>query len=146
MVNLARLKVFPKDGVEIPQYATEGSAGFDLAAAEDHVLAPGEKKVICTGLKFDIPEGLEMQIRPRSGLSLKKTLRICNAPGTIDSDYTGFVGIIMENYGKEEIKINKGDRIAQGVLSVYFRAIFDVVDSVDKKTERGTGGYGSTGN
>lgn len=128
----------------IPQYKTSGSAGFDLYAIEDVEIQPGETKQIRTGLIFEIPEGYEIQIRPRSGMSLKTPLRISNAPGTIDSDYRGEVMIIAENTSIMPFSVEKGTRIAQGVLQKVPQAEFIEVERVSE-TERGEGGFGSTG-
>jgi dUTP pyrophosphatase len=128
----------------IPKYATPGSAGFDMVAVEDVTLEPGEAKLVRTGLAFEIPEGYEMQVRPRSGISLKTPLRIANSPGTVDADFRGEVRIIAWNTGDDEISINKGDRIAQGVIAPVVRAQFEVVDELSE-TERGAGAFGSTG-
>lgn len=129
----------------IPKYATPGSAGFDLVAVEDVIIGTRETKLVRTGLAFEIPEGYEMQIRPRSGLSLKTPLRIANSPGTIDADFRGEVGVIAWNSDRDEtIRIQKGDRIAQGVIAPVVRAQFEVVDELSD-TERGSGGFGSTG-
>lgn len=128
----------------IPQYKTSGSAGFDLYAIEDVEIQPGETKQIRTGLIFEIPEGYEIQIRPRSGMSLKTPLRISNAPGTIDSDYRGEVMIIAENTSIVPFSVEKGTRIAQGVLQKVPQAEFIEVEKVSE-TERGEGGFGSTG-
>jgi len=128
----------------IPQYKTEGSAGFDFYAIEDVSIFPEETVLIRTGLKMAIPEGYEIQIRPRSGMSLKTKLRIANSPGTIDSDFRGEIQIIVENTGDELMHIEEGDRIAQGVLNKVPQAVFIEVDKLDY-TERGEGGFGSTG-
>lgn len=128
----------------IPQYKTSGSAGFDLYTIEDVEIQPGETKQIRTGLIFEIPEGYEIQIRPRSGMSLKTPLRISNAPGTIDSDYRGEVMIIAENTSIVPFSVEKGTRIAQGVLQKVPQAEFIEVEKVSE-TERGEGGFGSTG-
>lgn len=155
----------------IPKYATTGSAGFDLVATEDVIIEPGETKLVPTGLAFEIPVGYEMQIRPRSGISLKTKLRVANAPGTIDSDYRGEVCVIITNiaedscgnvmqylthidgldyrtehelYPNETYLIRKGDRIAQGVMQRVPIAKFIEVDEIDETT-RCAGGFGSTG-
>ena len=143
--------------VETPIYQTTGSAGCDVKAYlpdGDVSIYPGQTKLIPTGLKFSIPEGFEMQIRPRSGLSLKTKLRIANTPGTLDSDYRGELGIIMENIanptnasrmsGSSNIVIKNGERIAQLVFAPVVQAEFELKDSLDG-TERGSGGFGSTG-
>lgn len=138
-----KVKKIHPDAV-IPQYKTSGSAGFDLYAIEDVEIQPGETKQIRTGLIFEIPEGYEIQIRPRSGMSLKTPLRISNAPGTIDSDYRGEVMIIAENTSIVPFSVEKGTRIAQGVLQKVPQAEFIEVERVSE-TERGEGGFGSTG-
>lgn len=127
----------------VPKYATKGSAGFDFHSLNNYTIAPNETVLIKTGLAMGIPTGYEIQVRPRSGLSLKTKLRICNSPGTIDSDYFMEIGIIIENTGNEYININEGDRIAQGVLCPVFQANFKVVNKL-KETSR-LGGFGSTG-
>lgn len=128
----------------IPEYKTDGSAGFDLRTTTKMLLAPKETYIFSTGLAFEIPEGYEMQIRPRSGLSAKTKLRIANSPGTIDSDYRGEVGIIVDNTGNEPIVIEIGERIAQGVIKEVIKANFVEVNEIDN-TKRGKGGFGSTG-
>lgn len=141
--ELIKVKRVHRDAV-LPKYATEGSAGFDLYTVEDVSIYPNETKVISTGLKMEIPEGYELQIRPRSGISLKTTIRIANSPGTIDSDYRGEIGIIVWNVGNEKVDIPKHTRIAQGVLAKVDKAIFIDVDELTN-TSRGEGGFGSTG-
>lgn len=140
-----RVKKLREDAV-IPEYKTPGAAGFDLVAAEDVTINAGETVTVPTGLAFEIPEGYELQIRPRSGLSLKTPLRIANSPGTIDSDYRGEVKIIVTNTGQcdDYYNIYKGDRIAQGVIVPVMRAEFKEVDELSE-TSRGYGGFGSTG-
>jgi dUTP pyrophosphatase len=128
----------------LPKYAHEGDAGFDLYSTDCGSLKPGETKVFGTGLKMEIPKGYAVAIRPRSGMSLKTSLRITNAPGTIDSIYRGEVGIILQNTGKKTLHIDIGDRIAQGVLEKIPTASFIAVDDLSE-TERGEGGFGSTG-
>lgn len=130
------------ESANIPKYAHKGDSGFDLASTEQVTIIPGETKLISTGLSFQIPEGYEMQIRPRSGMSAKTKLRICNSPGTIDSNYTGEVKIIAENTGHRPIFIEKGDRIAQGVICPVYEAVF--VEKELKDTVRGTNGFGSS--
>ncbi len=136
--------------IPLPSYATAGAAGADLRAnfAEDSrdglTLAPGARALIPTGLRLAIPDGYEAQIRPRSGLALKHGLMLPNAPGTIDSDYRGPLGVIMINAGQEAVHIAHGDRIAQMVLAPVLRASFDLVETLDD-TARGQGGFGSTG-
>ena len=129
---------------QIPLYATEGSAGMDLYACGNYVILSGETRVIKTGISIELPVGFELQIRSRSGLASKQNLFVLNAPGTIDSDYRGEVCVIMHNIGKFPYRINDGDRVAQGVIAKYEKVEFDVVESISD-TERGSGGFGSTG-
>ncbi|MFN3663656.1 dUTP diphosphatase [Yoonia sp.] len=134
--------------VGLPRYETTGAAGADLRAnfadraAVD--LAPGARALIPTGLRMEIPQGFEVQIRPRSGLALKQGLTLLNTPGTIDSDYRGPVGVIMINHGHETVTITHGMRIAQMVVAPVVQAGFVLVDSLSDST-RGSGGFGSTG-
>ena len=153
-----------REGAIVPAYAKPGDAGMDICAAEDIVIRPSETVIIPTGLKLVIPEGYEVQVRPRSGISFKTPLRLSNSPGTIDSGYRDELGIIMTNtseicsWCEEEIftidavgnnkgtyKINKGDRVAQIVLQVVPRMAFTVVDSVSGIGVNRGGGFGSTG-
>lgn len=174
-----KIKKLHPDAV-VPKYLTPGSAGFDLVAVEDVVLEPGETKLVKTGLALELPLGYELQIRPRSGVTLKTKLRVANSPGTVDSDYRGEIGVIVDNItnplysifikwlswevrppldikGNEiEVEdkaglypagtyiIQKGDRIAQGVISPVVQVDFEEVDELSE-TKRGTGGFGSTG-
>lgn len=133
-------------GLDLPAYATEHSAGMDLCAAveNDIVLNPGERKLIPTGLAIALPEGFEAQIRPRSGLALKNGLSVLNSPGTIDADYRGEIQIILANLGSEPFTITRGMRIAQMVVAAYTRVTWDCVESLNE-TARGAGGFGSTG-
>ena len=133
-------------GLPLPGYATTGSSGMDLlaAVAEAIVLAPGEVRAIPTGLVFEIPMGMEIQIRPRSGLALKSSITCLNSPGTIDADYRGEVKIILANLGKTPFQIERGMRIAQAVLMPVFQAVLTPVDDLTD-TGRGAGGFGSTG-
>ncbi|MEC9492383.1 dUTP diphosphatase [Flexistipes sp.] len=128
----------------VPVYKTEESAGADLFAAEAGIVKAGKIKLVKTGVSFSIPEGYEAQIRPRSGLALKKGVTILNTPGTIDSDYRGEVGVILVNFGDNDFVFNTGDRIAQVVFSKVYRAEFTLSDELDT-TERGSGGFGHTG-
>jgi len=141
-VPVKRLPHF--EGLELPAYASEGAAGMDVLAAEDVTLAPGARHGVATGLAFAIPEGFEIQVRPRSGLALKHGISVPNAPGTIDSDYRGEVKVILINHGDQAFEVKRGDRIAQLVLAPVTRANWLVVDQLDE-TERGEGGFGSTG-
>ncbi|WP_353205216.1 dUTP diphosphatase [Sphingomonas sp.] len=139
------LKRLP-NGVDLPlpAYATDGAAGMDVVAAEAATLAPGARAAIATGFAIAIPAGYEVQVRPRSGLALKHGMTCLNTPGTIDSDYRGEVKVILINLGADPFEIARGDRIAQLVPAPVQRAVLDVVASLDD-TERGTGGFGSTG-
>lgn len=128
----------------IPKYQTTGSAGMDLHAVEDVELWVGESKVIPTGIAISVPEGHEAQIRPRSGLAANRQITVLNSPGTIDSDYTGEIKVILINHSDEIFRIKRGDRIAQIVFSPVSRAHFEVVSGLES-TDRGAGGFGSTG-
>ncbi len=132
------------EGLPLPAYATEHAAGMDVVAAEALVLAPGARHAVATGFAIAIPEGYEVQVRPRSGLALKFGITCLNSPGTIDADYRGEVKVILANLGAEPFEIQRGDRIAQLVPAAVTRAAFAEVDSLDD-TARGTGGFGSTG-
>lgn len=132
------------EGLALPAYATAGAAGMDVLAAEDVDLAPGGRHAVATGLALAIPDGFEVQVRPRSGLALKHGITVPNTPGTIDSDYRGELKVILINHGTEPFPIRRGDRIAQLVLAPVTRAAWEEVDSLDE-TERGAGGFGSTG-
>ncbi len=136
------------NSLPLPRYETASAAGADLRAqlgvGEKMVIAPGERVLVPTGLIMEIPHGYELQIRPRSGLSFKTGLMVLNSPGTIDSDYRGEVKIILGNLGKQEEVIGHGDRIAQAVLAPVFQATYEEADQLSE-TERGSGGFGSTG-
>jgi len=132
------------NGAATPQYATEGSAGFDLIANANYDIRPLERQLVTTGLCVAIPQGYEMQIRPRSGLALKHGVTVLNAPATIDSDYRGEIGVILMNLGEKLFSVKKGDRIAQGVIAPVMQADFTLVDNLTE-TSRGNGGFGSTG-
>lgn len=139
-----RIKVKKTDeNVQVPKYAHKGDSGFDLAANESATIAPGETKLIPTGLSFEIPEGYEMQVRPRSGMSAKSKFRVANSPGTVDSNFRGEVKIIAENTGHRPIFIEKGDRIAQGVICPIYEAVF--IEEELEDTTRGVKGFGSSG-
>ena len=132
------------DDLPLPAYATAGAAGMDVVSAEDVDLAPGARHAVATGLSMAIPEGFEIQVRPRSGLALKHGITVPNTPGTIDSDYRGELKVIMINLGAETFSIRRGDRVAQLVLAPVTRASWLEVDTLDE-TARGSGGFGSTG-
>jgi dUTP pyrophosphatase len=129
----------------LPTRQTTGSAGFDLASAEpDFVLAPGERRLVSTGLAIELPAGMEGQVRPRSGLALKHGITMPNAPGTIDSDYRGELRVILQNAGTAPVTIARGDRIAQIVFARY--EVPELVDATAlEESARGSGGFGSTG-
>ena len=142
------VKIVNTSGNPLPQYETEGSAGMDLRAATDGqtiTIQPGARCLVKTGLKIELPVGYEAQVRPRSGLALKKGVTVLNSPGTIDSDYRGEIGVILINHGEEPFEINEGDRIAQMVIARYERVSWQLTSSVSE-TERGDGGFGHTGN
>jgi dUTP pyrophosphatase len=130
----------------LPSYQSDGSSGLDLRAAvnKDLTLQPGDIKLIPTGLSISLPEGYEAQIRPRSGLALRYGLGFVNAPGTIDADYRGEIGVIAINWGKKSLTIKRGERIAQMVIHTVSRAIVEEVNELDT-TQRGEGGFGHSG-
>ena len=131
----------------IPEYKTSGSAGFDLQVLLDNekeIIKKGEIKLFKTGLAMSLPNGYEAQVRSRSGLSLKNGIIVLNAPGTVDSDYRGEIGIIAMNCGNEDFVVENGMRLAQMIISKYEKAEIEVVDNLDE-TERNSGGFGSTG-
>ena len=140
-----RIKRLPHGaGLDLPAYATSGAAGMDVLAAEQVILLPGMRHAVATGLALAIPEGYEVQVRPRSGLALKHGISVPNTPGTIDSDYRGELKIILINHGDGEFAIERGDRIAQLVLAPVTQALWEEVEELDE-TRRGAGGFGSTG-
>ena len=133
-------------GLNLPTYATEQSAGMDLSAAieEPIELAPGERALIPTGLSIALPAGYEAQVRPRSGLALKHGVTVLNTPGTIDADYRGEIGVILINHGQEAFTVERGMRVAQMVIAQHSNISWDVVESLEE-SDRGAGGFGSTG-
>ncbi|MCZ8137474.1 MAG: dUTP diphosphatase [Porphyrobacter sp.] len=131
-------------GLPLPAYATSGAAGMDVVSAEEVTIAPGARHAVATGLALAIPQGYEIQVRPRSGLALKHGITVPNTPGTIDSDYRGELKVILINHGTEPFAIARGDRVAQLVLAPVVQAAWDEVEELDA-TERGEGGFGSTG-
>jgi len=141
-----KIQIVNKSRHPLPAYSTLLSAGMDLRAHLDHPvrLAPGERILVPTGLYVSIPQGYEAQIRPRSGLALKKGITVLNTPGTIDPDYRGEIGIILVNLSQEDFVINDGERIAQMVVAKYETVEWELCSSLDK-TERGVGGFGHTG-
>ena len=143
---MLQLPVINEGPYELPAYATLSSAGLDLKAvlAEAVTLCPLERKIVGTGLKIALPEGHEAQVRPRSGLAAKHGITVLNAPGTIDADYRGEIGVILVNLSNEPFTIQPGERIAQLVVAQYSQVEWSPVESLDS-TQRGEGGFGSTG-
>lgn len=143
---MIQIKVINKGHQQLPAYATSQSAGMDLRANLEApiVLKPMERKLVSTGLFIALPEGLEAQVRPRSGLALKHGITVLNTPGTIDADYRGEVMVLLVNFSQEEFVIRDGERIAQMVIARHEQGHFVEVEVLDE-TERGTGGYGHTG-
>jgi dUTP pyrophosphatase len=141
-----RIRIVNRSKHELPQYATVHSAGMDLRANLDSpiVLKPLERCLVPTGLFVELPVGYEAQIRPRSGLALKKGITVLNTPGTIDADYRGEIGVILVNLSAEEFRIEDGERICQMVVAAHERAEWEAVDALNE-TERGAGGFGHTG-
>ena len=127
-----------------PKYAHYGDAGMDVYSAEDHILQPGERKILSTGLKFEIPEEYEIQVRPRSGHAAKHGVTVLNSPGTLDYQYRGVLGVMLINHGKEDFEVKRGERIAQIVFNKFETAELIEVDELSE-TIRGAGGFGSTG-
>ena len=145
-INIMRLD--HADGLELPSYETDGSAGMDIRAAvsgdESLILSPNQRALVPTGLVFEIPKGFEVQIRPRSGLALKNGITCLNTPGTIDSDYRGEIKVLLINLGAEEFEFTRGMRIAQMIVAPVTQAQLNEVFELGD-TERGAGGFGSTG-
>ena len=144
-MNIKRISEKFND-IPLPHYATEGSSGMDIRAAVDYeiVLEAGKVDMIPTNLIVEIPEGFEIQVRPRSGLAAKHGIGLLNSPGTIDSDYRGEVKIILFNFSKEDFEIKRGDRIAQLILSKFYRAELNQTENLSSSS-RGEGGFGHTG-
>jgi dUTP pyrophosphatase len=140
------VKIVNRSKHPLPQYATNLSAGMDLRANIDAAvyIKPFERKLIPTGLFIELPAGYEAQIRPRSGLALKKGLTVLNTPGTIDADYRGEIGVILINLSQEEVQVEDGERICQMVIASHCQATWQEVDTLEA-TERGAGGFGHTG-
>ncbi len=143
---MIKVKIVNTGHQKLPEYATGQSAGMDIRANVDApvVLAPMERKLIPTGLKIAIPEGYECQVRPRSGLALRHGVTVLNAPGTIDADYRGELGVLLINLSNEDFTVNDGERIAQLVFAAHEKCVFEETSVLDD-TERGEGGYGHTG-
>lgn len=142
-----KIRIVNKSNHRLPEYATVGSAGFDIKANIDEPirLKPLERVLVPTGLYVALPDDYELQIRPRSGMAAKYGVTVLNTPGTIDSDYRGEIKVILANLSDTPYMVNPGERIAQGVLSTYTKAVWDEVETLDE-TSRGNGGFGSTGN
>ncbi len=144
MIGIEVMRLPHGEGLPLPVYATEHAAGLDVVAAETLKLEAGARHAVATGFAVAIPQGYELQVRPRSGLALKHGITCLNTPGTIDSDYRGEVKVILANLGSEPFEIVRGERIAQLVPAPVLRAAFREVDELDS-TGRGAGGFGSTG-
>jgi dUTP pyrophosphatase len=144
MIAIQLQRLAHGEGLPLPSYATAGAAGLDIVAAEDVTLAPGQRHAVATGFAIAIPAGFEVQVRPRSGLALKHGVTCLNTPGTIDEDYRGEVKVILANLGSEPFEVRRGERIAQLVPATVVKAAFDEVASLEE-TQRGAGGFGSTG-
>ena len=144
MIRIALTRLPHGEGLPLPSYATEGAAGLDVVAAEELVLEPGARHAVATGFAIAIPQGYEVQVRPRSGLALKHGITCLNTPGTIDSDYRGEVKVILANLGSEPFAVKRGERIAQLVPAPVLKAEFEDVPQLCE-TSRGAGGFGSTG-
>ena len=140
------IKIINKSSHALPHYETIASAGMDLRAnlSQSRVLKPLERSIVGTGLFIELPVGIEAQVRPRSGLAAKKGITVLNAPGTIDADYRGEIGVILVNLSNEDFTINNGERIAQLVIAKHERAEWEQVEILSD-TDRGSGGFGSTG-
>ncbi|MBS1704708.1 MAG: dUTP diphosphatase [Armatimonadetes bacterium] len=143
-VSQVTIQLQLSSNAKVPLYATPGAAGADIFCSESWELNPQERRLIPTGLRMAIPEGYEVQIRPRSGTAIRSGLGMVNSPGTIDSDYRGEIGVILINFGSEPIRFEAGERVAQMVVCPVVRGIFEIVDSLPE-SERGDGGFGSTG-
>lgn len=141
-IKLSRLE--HGQGLPLPRYASADAAGLDVTAAEELTLQPGDRHAVATGFAIEIPRGYEVQVRPRSGLAARNGITCLNTPGTIDSDYRGEVKVILINLGEDPFEIRRGERIAQLVPAPVLRADFIEVDALGE-TERGSGGFGSTG-
>lgn len=141
-----KIKIINKSRHDLPHYETIASAGMDLRASltKSRILKPLERSIVGTGLFIELPVGVEAQVRPRSGLAAKKGITVLNAPGTIDADYRGEIGVILVNLSNEDFTINNGERIAQLVIAKHERAEWEQVEILSD-TDRGEGGFGSTG-
>jgi dUTP pyrophosphatase len=144
MIEIQLQRLPHGEGLPVPAYASDGAAGLDVVSAEDLTLAPGQRHAVGTGFAIAIPEGYEVQVRPRSGLALKHGITCLNTPGTIDHDYRGEVKVILANLGSEPFEVRRGERIAQLVPAPVLKASFVEVTALSE-TSRGAGGFGSTG-
>jgi dUTP pyrophosphatase len=144
MIEIKLSRLPHGEGLPLPRYASDHAAGLDICAAEELTLEPGQRHAVATGFAIEIPDGYEVQVRPRSGLALKHGVTCLNTPGTIDSDYRGEVKVILANLGREPFEISRGERIAQLVPAPVLRASFTETLEL-AETARGTGGFGSTG-
>ncbi len=144
MIEIQLQRLPHGNGLPAPTYATDGAAGLDVVAAEELILEPGQRHPVATGFAIAIPEGYEVQVRPRSGLALKHGITCLNTPGTIDHDYRGEVKVILANLGSEPFEVKRGERIAQLVPAAVTKARFSEVAELGE-TDRGAGGFGSTG-
>jgi len=144
MIEIELMRLPHGEGLPAPAYATDGAAGLDVVAAEELTLAPGQRHAVATGFAIAIPPGYEVQVRPRSGLALKHGITCLNTPGTIDEDYRGEVKVILANLGDEPFDVRRGERIAQLVPAPVLKATFREVGELSE-TDRGAGGFGSTG-
>lgn len=141
-----KVKIILKDGGQAPIYATKRSSGADVKANEDFVINPKERKMIHTGIYMELPEDMEVQVRPRSGLAIKHGITCVNAPGTIDSDYQGECNVLLINHGEEPISFKRGERIAQFIfVENVVQAEFEYAGLFSETTQRGAGGFGHTG-
>ena len=145
-VTVKRLREGSGNEIPLPRYMTEHSSGMDLFAAVDEevTLEPGDRKLIPTGIALSIPEGFEGQVRPRSGLALREGVTLLNAPGTIDADYRGEIGVLLINLGQQPFQVKRGDRIAQLVFTPICKGVLELVSGLDD-TPRNEGGFGHTG-
>lgn len=142
-MKVAIQRIDPKDDLPLPSYATEGAAGLDLLSTEDTVIPSGARILVPTGIAIALPAGFEAQVRPRSGLAIKSGITVLNAPGTIDCDYRGEIKVALINHSQTDFSVSRGMKIAQLVVARYERVEWD--ETALPSSERGTGGFGSTG-
>jgi dUTP pyrophosphatase len=144
MIEIKLFRLAHGEGLPVPRYASEDAVGLDVSAAEELTLQPGDRHAVATGFAIEIPRGYEVQVRPRSGLAIKHGITCLNTPGTIDSDYRGEVKVILVNLGQQPFEVRRGERIAQLVPAPVLRADFVEAGELGD-TQRGSGGFGSTG-